>query len=120
MGIPLADYHAMRERLEKATTKNEINHSRNRRSASDEKHEENNSWTEGPSNVNNRPAQAKMDGRGVGTFAVSITILYSSQMPSDLDGGATTLLDCYIDAIGRQSVLDRITVRKLASSLKRA
>ncbi len=67
----------------------------------------------------NRPAQATLDGSGVGTFRVSITLLYSSQRDSDLDGGATTLLDCYVAAIGRLAQVDGRVVRKLAASLKR-
>lgn len=70
--------------------------------------------------ADNRPKEAKMDRGGAGTFAVSITLLYSSQRASDIDGGATTCLDCLIRALGRQSGVDSKTQRKLATRLKRA
>ena len=94
-------------------------HNRNRGSAELQKYQANNSAKKPARNVDYRAAQKSMDGSGVGTFRMSITLLYSSQRDSDLDGGATTLCDCLIAAIGRLAQVDSGTQRKLAACLKR-
>jgi hypothetical protein len=62
--------------------------------------------------------KAKVDGRSGGKFAVTIEILVSDKRDRDIDGAVSTLLDCYLMAVGRFTQLDRTDLRKLAKSLE--
>ena len=55
-----------------------------------------------------------VDERGCGDYRVSVTFLVSDERDRDGDGMLSTVLDCYLDAIGRLLGVDRIALRKLA------
>jgi hypothetical protein len=68
---------------------------------------------------NNQPQKPGDNGADNHRFRVSITLCYSSLYNQDIDGGATTILDCLISAIGRLAQVDKRTLRKVAASAKR-
>ena len=69
--------------------------------------------------IDNESKETEVDGTVCGQFGISITLLVSDKKDRDIDGAATTLLDCLVAAVGRLLQMDRLALRKLAKSEER-
>lgn len=85
--------------------------SRNRTRAILQEHED-----DCPGKTDNRPSEEKVDEAGVGNFGITVEFLVSDERDRDGDGMLATVLDSYLDAIGRLLEMDRNTLRKLAKN----
>lgn len=59
------------------------------------------------------PKKEKVDGPGHPAFRVSITLRISDERHRDLDGAASTILDCLCSSVGRLAPVDQGTDRDL-------
>lgn len=73
-----------------------------------------------PRKVDNRPKEAGLDGAVCQPYDCSIIVYISDERDRDLDGISSTLLDCYLAAVGRLLQVDRVGLRNMAKSAERS
>ena len=69
---------------------------RNRKCSGDEKQQD-----AVPGQADNKPKAPEMDGSVYPKFRVSIALMFSDNRKRDMDGAATTLLDCITHTVRR-------------------
>ena len=111
MGINPDDFRIMQERCDKSRGKlrrqDNIVGEVDRAGASNEEQQDD---CQRP--INHKPKKAKVDGKVHRSFRVSITLRYSDQRERDIDGAASTILDCIQHACKRLQAMDTSIIRR--------
>lgn len=68
----------------------------------------------------NGPKEARLDGAVCQPYDCSIIVYISDERDRDIDGISSTLLDCYLAAVGRLLQVDRVGLRNMAKSAERS